>query len=370
MNIKCNARFFLLALIVAGANVRAGAAGMPALPAMPGTGPLRPPTNPDVFRFLVAGDNRPSNALANLSVTVTNIFQQASNHAVNLVIWTGDTIYGKETNAAIVANEYRSFFALAKLGGAPVFNAPGNHEMDVEIKTATERFEVGSPVMQSLYRENFKLGRNAPLWGAFNYGNSRFIALNSEEIPPKGFLNERPPATPKKSASADEKDKKPKLNPGYLSKEQLKALQKDLDANADKSHIFIFMHHPVFAAAPTSQLDAQSAGALTNLFMRHPNVSFVLAGHQHLFYNPQDPSNVTNIPPRIDPSDRPYYLVSGGGGAPLAKNFPGSFNHYLIFDVNSNVVTATLYKDVAQQARPAAKAAKAAPSVSAETPRP
>jgi hypothetical protein len=49
-------------------------------------------------------------------------------------------------------------------------------------------------------------------------------------------------------------------------------------------------------------------------------------------------------PKRKDPSQQPFYLVSGGAGAPLKKNTPGSFFHYLIFKVESDKITPTLVK--------------------------
>ena len=90
------------------------------------------------------------------------------------MLWTGDTISGKAKHpkdakdAQEIAAEYDEFLGIAKTAGAPVFNAPGNHEMD-------DGKNDPSDAMKKLYEKNM-----AGTYGAFTYGNSRFIALDSE----------------------------------------------------------------------------------------------------------------------------------------------------------------------------------------------
>jgi len=62
-----------------------------------------------------------------------------------------------------------------------------------------------------------------------------------------------------------------------------------------------------------------------------------------MYYNAQDPADLTKPPSRSDPLQPPYYLVSGGAGAPL-KNLPGGFYHYLVFQVDGNNISPALVK--------------------------
>src|SRR5256885_9090101 len=76
--------------------------------------------------------------------------------------------------------------------------------------------------------------KDGPAYGAFDYGNSHFIALNTEDV--GGPPAPTPTATP---------EKKLKLDPGFVSPQQLKLLKSDLEANKAKAHIFDVMHHPI-----------------------------------------------------------------------------------------------------------------------------
>jgi hypothetical protein len=103
------------------------------------------------------------------------------------------------------------------------------------------------------------------------------------------------------------------------------------------------MHHPIMPAKSESGLNQANAAALQALFMKYPNVSYVIAAHEHLYFN----ATGTTLAPsdRRDPSaGGPSYLVSGGAGAPL-ESCPGnagancgSFNHYLVFEVDGDTV--------------------------------
>jgi hypothetical protein len=95
-----------------------------------------------------------------------------------------------------------------------------------------------------------KFPAGTPAYGAFNYGNSRFIALNTEEVG----------ATPAPSPTATP-DTKLKLDPGFVSQQQLDLLTQDLEANKTKAHIFVFMHHPIIPAKSSSGLNSPNAVA-------------------------------------------------------------------------------------------------------------
>ena len=311
----------LISVIVSLGGIALGQ--MPLLCPLPGTGNtskpgqcselIAAPADPEHFVFIAAGDNRPEKWCYPQSHVPKKIFAAGAKIKPAFVLWTGDSIYGKifSDSAAEeqrVQDEYTEFLSLAQTAGVPVFNAPGNHEMDSCRNNPL-------PVMMNLYKESMGIP-----YGAFNYGNSRFIALNSEEPAPSSSGAE--------TLTLDDKSEAV----GYIGPEQLQILENDLKANTEKEHIFVFMHHPI---KPAKKKDGLSnAAELESLFNKYPNVSYVFAGHEHMFYNPQTATK---------PQTGPYYLVTGGAGAPL-KDLPGGFYHYLVFTVNGKNVSFKLIK--------------------------
>lgn len=322
--------FFLTMLICAGAV--AAHSQMPALPPLPKTGSLSTPTNPQQFTFVVAGDNRPAKAGDPQGSTPKEIFAAAQKLGPAFVMWTGDTIYGKNPDdAKLLHKQYKEFLDIAKTAGVPVFNAPGNHELD-------DSKDVPNAQMLQYYISDM-----GPAYGAFTYGNSRFIALNSEAQAPSGTTGT---CSSGQAAKKQKKHKKDKPNaPGYIDPVQLALLVKDLELNKNLAHILIFMHHPVEAENCKDALAEESVQALQQTFTNFSNVSYVISGHEHLYYNPQSKSmDGTDQPPgRTDPSQPPYYLVTGGAGAPL-KMTPGGFYNYLVFTVDGARISAEMIK--------------------------
>ena len=313
-------------------------AGFPLLPPVPQTGQLQDQTSATHFWFVAAGDNRPGASGSPQPRTLAKIFKDAQQFKPAFFLWAGDIVYGHEYHRKKLESQYLEFFGIAKLAKVPVFNAPGNHEMDTVQKTANETIETPDPKLHAVYLEIMKFPTGAPSYGAFNYGNSRFIALDTEEVgaPPAPT----PTVTPSKNL---------KLDPGYVSQEQIDLLTQDLDANQSKGHIFVFMHHPIMPARSGSALNSANAQALQALFARYPNVSYVIAAHEHLYYN----ATGTTLKPvdRQDPSPNgPSYLVSGGAGAPLDSCPSGAgancaaYNHYLVFEVDKDTVRVQVVK--------------------------
>jgi hypothetical protein len=304
-------------------------AQMPALSPLPGTGKLSSPADPAKFTFVLAGDNRPAHKSCAQPPTPGKILADVKgmDPAAAFVLWTGDTISGKQADKPKrIHEEYKEFLAIAATAGVPVFNAPGNHELDDENN-------VPSDAMKALYKKYM-----AETHGAFNFGNSRFIALDSENEPSGGAQA----AAPKDVSNAGSKKAEA---PGAITPKELDALEKDLQANQDKAHIFLFMHHPVEPYSAKDGIDAESVKALKKIFVRYNNVSYVVSGHEHMYYNAQgERDKMVDPPSRRDPSQPPYYLVSGGAGAPLKKDTPGSFFHYLVFNVDGDKIVPTLVR--------------------------
>ena len=284
--------------------------------------PAPPPPDPDHFVFFAAGDNRPAEYCDPQSYVPKTIFAAAQAKRPSLIVWTGDTIAGKifsksDDEQNRVLQEYNEFLVMAKTSGVPLFNAPGNHEMD---SCANKPL----PLMMDLYKQCM----GAP-FGAFNYGNSRFIALNTEELNPASCNTKAAAASSEKAV-------------GYVGPEQLQILENDLTANQDKKHIFIFMHHPIKPAKKGDEVC--NSAELEDLLKKYPNVSYVLAGHEHLYYFPGKGKK------------GPGYVVTGGAGARLKHlKIGGDFYHYLIFTVDGEDVTFKLKKVKSPKVNPPPK---------------
>jgi 3',5'-cyclic AMP phosphodiesterase CpdA len=161
-------------------------------------------------------------------------------------------------------------------------------------------------------------------YGSFTYGNSTFIALNTEEIPPPGT-----PKVPNATGS-----------PGYVSATQMSWLKTQLDQSINQDNVFIFMHHPIYGALIGTELRASCAKQIVDLVKNYPNVAYIIGGHEHHYFNPQTPSNFTT-PPQRTTSGAAQYVVTGGAGAPLLA---GGFHHYLVFTVSGKQVGVQLVK--------------------------
>lgn len=307
------AGFFLALLLAAIAPLTA--AQMPELKPLKGTPSLSQPKDPDHFVFILAGDNRPPKEKDPPVEVVKKIFDEIKKKGVPFVLWTGDVVYGKDPDAPkTIAAEYKEFLGVAATGDAAVYNAPGNHEMDDSKNCPNDK-------MLKLYLKH--AGQDEP-YGAFDYGHSHFIAMNSDDrgTPPEGC-----------DCSSQPSGTKP---PGFIGKEQMELLKKDLEANKNKAHVFLFLHRPLEGYKNEDQLCPANVAEMQALFKDHPNVSYIVAGHQHMYFNPQGPKKFGPPPERTDPSQPPYYLVSGGAGAPLKSK---GFYHYLIFTVDGDKVS-------------------------------
>jgi len=339
-NLKLTGIIMAAIAIISLAGLASGqeSSGLPDLPSIPGTGRLHKNHHATRFTFIVAGDNRPASAKDGQPATVGKIFRDARRFRPVFFLWSGDIIYGHKVNRDILAGQYKEFFRIASGARTPVFNAPGNHEMDAVDKSSGETVETPSAQMQALYLEFMGFPAAAPAYGGFDYGNSRFIALDTEEVSPAGERRSDGPTAPSGT----------KLDPGFVSPGQLDLLKKDLEASKGKAHIFVFMHHPIKPVKTRFGLNATNAQELEHLFSRYPNISYVIAAHEHLFYNASQ--NSLTLPERKDPSTSgPFYIVSGGAGAPLDSckgqtDNCGEFNHYIVFDVKDDKVKARVVK--------------------------
>jgi len=310
------------------------AQGFPTLPPVPKTPQLADDPTQTIFTFIAAGDNRPANSKSPQPATLSQLLKDSKQHNPTFIIWSGDTIAGFRTagqpmHKPTLEKQYKKFFKIAATAGVPIFNTPGNHEMDViSHPSKNENVETPDDKMQALYLKMMEYPANAPAYGAFNYGNSRFIAVDTEEVPPITAVR----------SEGETVAKKLKLDPGFVSPQQIELLTADLEANKTKAHIFVFMHHPIQPLKKSMRLNKENADVLEKLFANYPNVSYVIAAHEHLYFNAGGGKGA------------PIYVVSGGAGAPLGKcpkhagkNCSDS-HHYLVFKVNGSSVTMKMVK--------------------------
>ena len=288
--------------------------GLPPLTALMGTGKLAP-SKTNHFTFAAFGDSQGDHKSRAI---ISRIFEAIHEHQPKrpaFAFCLGDIVKGKDPQdpTKYIKRKFADYLELATTAGVPVFNAPGNHEMD-------DAGDIPSERMHKIYQESV-----GPTYGAFDYGNSRFIALNTEDVPPAGT----PPPPNGVEFS-------------YISDTQLEQLDKDLGANKGKTHIFIMMHYPMKPQRPQDSLNPDSLKKLTDIFAKYDNISYVLASHEHLYYNPQDPGNVKNVAP-FRAGDSTRYLVSGGAGARIyIKEEHGGFHHYLVIEVDGDSVSVTI----------------------------
>jgi hypothetical protein len=291
------------------------------------------------FTFVVAGDNRPAKSGDPQPATLTAIVTAIQGMKPAFALWSGDTISGKKPNdAKKMKKEYKEFLGIVRGAGVPVFAAPGNHELNGKPKAQSCPKAIDQPDPSGNLLNDWEASMGVP-FGVFRYGNSAFVSINTDDtvgagvtIPPCGYN-------------------------GYVGPGQLAALSATLAGlAADKSvaHIFVFMHRPLEASPvdPDSQLAAASRDPLKAILedtAKIPNLSFIFASHQHLFYfHDKDKPYQTGPFTRTDPAGtKPAYVISGGAGAPLTKKATpatGGYHNYLVVQVKGAEVTVTVHQ--------------------------
>lgn len=333
---------FFLSVVV---TESAAAQSMPQLAPIPaGSKPLPPNPKAISFTFVVAGDNRPPKSDCPQPPQLGDIVKDIAALKPAFVLWDGDIVYGKEAKKA--REQYPGFLAAIAPAGAPVFVAPGNHEMSLKGtvdcptgKPGKKEKPIDQPDPSGKLAKEYRKAIGAP-YGLFRYGNSAFIALNTDD-----------------ALDADYQPSACEYN-GFVGKVQVAALEatlKLLSSDDTVAHIFVFMHRPLHGYAAKDEIGPGSVKTIAKLrklltapsgkAWKYPKVSFVFASHEHLFYN-YDPTGKVGQSgpfPRTDPSaDGPSYLVTGGAGAPL--NSHGGYYHYLTVTVDGAAVTATIHR--------------------------
>lgn len=246
------------------------------------------------FVFIAGGDNRPTAKGAPLPRVLPVIFEETRLIKPDLILWSGDTIYGYGDKPGELKDEYDAFVGLAARAGAPLFNAPGNHEIHDDDR----------PCEDMAPEQKFVSIFGGP-YGSFDFRGAHFIALDTEECGHKQGKTH------------------------VIDGTQLDWLKKDLETNKTARAIFVFFHTEVTQA--TDDEDGGNHPPLGNsdklrtLFEHYP-VRAVFQGHEHLFYQ----TEINGI----------RYFVAGGAGAPMyAPPDKGGYSHYLVVEMKNDQLT-------------------------------
>jgi len=333
----------LVVLMLSGSAAALAQTLPPLAPIPAGSQPIPPNAGATSFTFIVAGDNRPAASSCLQPPQLGDIVKAIAAAKPAFVLWGGDVVYGKDATKAKA--EYPDFLSAVSSAGAPIFVTPGNHELslkgtvDCPVAGKPDKKEkpIDQPDPSGELAKEFVQAIGAP-YGAFRYGNSAFLSVNTDDTLDSGY---QPTVC--------------EYN-GFTGTTQLAALEASLvalSADSTVAHIFVFMHRPLHGLKSKDEIGPSSLKQIAKLrklltptsgkSWKYPKVSFVFASHEHLFYNydPTGKAGQTGPFTRTEPSPNgPGYLVTGGAGAPL--NSHGGYYHYLTVTVNGSTVTATI----------------------------
>jgi hypothetical protein len=238
------------------------------------------------FRFVVIGDSRGANS-SDESVNETvlrGIFKQIKQlpRQPSFILFTGDAVKGG-SNLEEQLTGFRSL--VEEYYPMPLFYpAIGNHENDIS---------TFSKVFFHLPDESVKGQQKTSYY--FDYGNARFITINSNRTG--------------KNREEDEL--------------QYAWLQQVLESN-DKTHVFVQFHHPAYPITKQSygtSLDrnGQMRDKIWDLLQKY-NVDAVFVGHEHHYARRLVDRSFNANGFSFD--NAIYQITSGGGGGPFNQKDP------------------------------------------------
>lgn len=259
------------------------------------------PKNRNDFYFSVLGDSRPVSGSLQPEVFSALIRQMALKE-VRFVVMLGDMVQLSDVGR-VSKNEaeerWKQFtetiFPLSSQ--IPWYAVVGNHD------------ETDQENSLEVYRKIWTLpynGGNEEDWFNetlywFDFGNSLFLVLNTEE-------------------------------PGYensISVQEYFWIQKILEEKGPRyRHIFIFSHKPIMGS--NRKIVMPKEMDLHELFLKN-KVTAVFSGHDHLYC-------------KIE-KEGIRYFISGGAGSPLYSNLCEGFEiskyHFLLVNVDNNKITVS-----------------------------
>ncbi len=220
-------------------------------------------------RFALISNTSPESPFTGFTESLGRVFTAARARNPDLVIHTGNIIYGGESFSGIrkedTERQYGVFFSLIKTFHCPVYTAAGDRD-----------YFDGSLDAYS------RLSSRAPYY-SFNYGTVHFIVLNT--IASGTYL---------------------------IDTSQLKWLKNDLQSSSDSSAVIVITHHSL-NLGKNYQRKKNPAEYLHKLFLKH-RVKAVISGEGSRF--------------RHDKKDSIEYINAGCGG--YLKKKKHSVNQYYI----------------------------------------
>lgn len=266
------------------------------------------------FRFVVMGDSRGSSDGIN-TTTLRSLMSKVKNLSTQpqFVLFTGDQVQGG-SDLSSELTEWKGtvddYYPITKY-----YPALGNHEHDETV--FSNAFSYLPTGQLSGYQRTAYY---------FDYGNTRFIVLNSDRKDASGHY--------------------------VINSAQRTWLESKLQNNG-KAHNFIMFHVPAYpiGAHYGESLDGNKPerDAFWDIADKY-NVTAVLVGHEHN-YNRRKVDSSFNANGHSFASSI-YQLTIGGGGAPLsstktdAKNVlvgPKASYHYMVVDIADGTASFKVY---------------------------
>jgi len=249
------------------------------------------------FRFAVYGDSRSNPGMHQ------KIAQGVLAQNPDFILHVGDIVPDGSK-----PNKWKGHFfnPLSEvISHIPIFPSFGNHEKGSEFYFRYFSLPQGSWVGKSGFSE--RKGRHNESWYSFDYGNSHFVALDSNSEYKRGS-------------------------------KQYRWLRRDLRKSKAKWK-FVFFHHPPYNSGSHKSL-LPLRDALTPLFRRY-GVDMVFSGHAHTY------ERTYPIKACVKPKSHPIvYVVTGGGGAKLHKITPGLWtansalkHHFCLIEISGDELT-------------------------------
>lgn len=238
----------------------------------------------DRFTFCAVADTQTSKPAVPKEVTRREIGEMELLDP-NFVIASGDMIRGYTGDEALVHKEWDAHLELTNALPMPFVPVAGNHD-------------IWGWDSRQIYRD-----RIGPTAFSFDYGNAHFIALDTEEP----------------------------LHMATLSPAQISWLEEDLQslqAHGGATHIFMFMHKPIWVPRYQSNFMEK----ILPLVKKYP-VRAIFAGHEHLY--------------RVDSIEGvecKFFVIGGGGGNLLVGPGLGGFHHFVHVSVDGDRITYAVVK--------------------------
>ncbi len=277
------------------------------------------------FRFASLSDCRGNENGVNVKV-LSKIIEKVSATNPKLIVFEGDLINGVcEIPQALIQYDQWKKVLQPYWQSAPVYPGVGNHENSVKVD--------GRQYGEKVFAEEFCVPQNGPksykgVAYSFDYGNSHFISLDSNDRSDNFKYNNR------------------------FSPEQLEWLEKDL-ASTHQLHRFICLHDPAYPSGVHIDGSLDQHPQDRDKFLQicdQYNVDILFCGHEHNY-------DRKNLDSKLNPilHHTLYQVKNGTCGAPIytkreAKKIDernqfayAEVYNFTIIDVAGPKVTVTAY---------------------------